>query len=387
MLARHASTKPLRLGMRALLSVLGACVFASLAFANAGVFFGNGQTLELATQQQVQMVSESITISPGRGPRLFDGGAAGADRVSFRCQFVLKNLTGEAVTIQVGFPLDAENERIPSTTAQPASELIANYRFIAQDEQGVYNVTYAPGDRLKKLRHLFLWEMTFAPGETKNLRVDYTMPISFGLVEAVKDTRAAPYAKPWFSELQGALVEEFGYVTVTGAGWAGVIERAEFVVEAAAFEDYIAHRPFIETNDATAKARALARLPAEHPTFLRVYSPDGWQTDARGDHRLVNTDYVPAENLRFRYFLYFFPRTIAELETLLANLKPAPWSAEDYADLRDVYREYNGEKTENPRLADFLNNQLWHGTPPQKPVPASVIDHLSTLAARSSATP
>ena len=355
---------------------------AANSFANAGVFSGNGQTLELTTQQQVQMVSEHITIAPGRGPNLFDGGTAGADRVDFRCLFTLKNLSGETVTIQVGFPLDAEDSLHNATTTRTTAELIAAYRFIAQDDiRGIYNVTYQPGDRQKRLRHLFLWDMTFAPNEERTLRIDYTMPISMGAVEAVKTPRNEPYTKSWYADLQGALVEEFGYVTITGASWAGTIDRAEFTVKAASFEDYLAHRPIVETNDPAKKARALKQIPIEHPTLFRLYSPDGWQTDSHGTHRLVHTDYVPTENLRFRYYLFFFPRTVSELENLLPQLKRSPWSTEDYTDLRDILSEYNGEKTSNPRIADFLENQLWHGRPTLNPVPATVIGRLTQLIA------
>ncbi len=365
--------------MRSLLTVLSFCALVADCFANAGVFSGNGQTLELTSEQQVQMVSEEITITPGRGPNLFDGGTAGADRVDFRCLFTLKNLTAETVTAQVGFPLDAEDSLHNSTAPRTTSELIAAYRFIAQDEQGVHNVTYTPGDRHKKLRHLFLWTMTFTPGEEKKLRIDYTMPISMGLVEVVKASRSTPYAKTWYSELEGALVEEFGYVTITGASWAGTIKKAEFTVDAGRFDDYLTHRPLVETNDPVTKARALRKIPVEHPTLFRLYSPEGWQTDSQGNHRLVHTDYVPAENLRFRYYLLLFPRTVAELEKTLPRLKKSPWSSEDYVDLRDILREYNGDKTGNPRLSEFLENQLWHGRPTQNPVPTSVIDHLTKL--------
>jgi hypothetical protein len=128
----------------------------------------------------------------------------------------------------------------------------------------------------------------------------------------------------------------------------------------------------------------LAQIPVERPTLFRHYSPEGWQTDETGDHNLIYTDYVPTENLRFRYHLFFFPRTVAELEKFLPLIKPgARLSTEDLTDLRDILREFNGEQTDNPRLADFLGNQVWHGKPVQNPVPAAVIEHLRELISRS----
>ncbi len=64
---------------------------------------------------------------------------------------------------------------------------------------------------------------------------------------------------------------------------------------------------------------------------------------------------------------------------MLPRLKRDPWSREDHTDFRDILREYNGEKTGNPRLAGFLENQIWHGQPVQNPVPAPVIEHLNRL--------
>jgi hypothetical protein len=110
--------------MRSLLTILCLCISIAEGRANAGVFSGNGQTIELTTQQQVRMVSEEITITPGRGPNLFNGGTAGADRVDFRCLFILKNLTRETVTTQVGFPLDAEDSLHNPTVSRTTGELI-----------------------------------------------------------------------------------------------------------------------------------------------------------------------------------------------------------------------------------------------------------------------
>ncbi len=49
------------------------------AHANVSVFTGYGHTIDLTESDDVQMMSEDITIIPGRGRFLFHSGVAGMD--------------------------------------------------------------------------------------------------------------------------------------------------------------------------------------------------------------------------------------------------------------------------------------------------------------------
>jgi len=64
-------------------------------------------------------------------------------------------------------------------------------------------------------------------------------------------------------------------------------------------------------------------------------------------------------------------------------LKRDPWTPSDYEDLRDILREYNGEKTDYVRLEKLLKNQVWQGREIQSPISAVVINHLTSLIANS----
>jgi hypothetical protein len=362
----------------------------NLALANAGVFTGDGHTLSLSGDERVQMVREAIVITPGRGPALFDGGVAGMDRVEYDCRFTFKNLTDKPVEIHTGFPLNADTFNYPSGEPRLTSDLVADYRFIAQEEGRIYNVTYQPGDRKKKLRDIFTWTMPFAPNEEKVLRVTYTMPISMGIASTAKKTVSAPSDKQWYEFFSTALEESFGYVTETGRGWAGVIERAEFTVRAGPFEAYLFPRPFIERTDSReAKAQVAKGLPTQ-PTPYRHLWPDDWQPGKSGDFTLAWENTEPPHNLRFRYFLLFFPRDNEDLTRLITALEKEqrrPLAAEDLTDMRDILLEYNGTPTGNPRIKAFVKNQLWHGQKIQNPVPSLVIEALNARLSSSPATP
>jgi len=88
--------------MTRLLACMLVAMMESSLFANAGYFGGSGHTIELSHSDQIQMVSEEVTITP------LPGFQSELDQVEYRCRFVLKNLSPTATTIQVGFPLDGE---------------------------------------------------------------------------------------------------------------------------------------------------------------------------------------------------------------------------------------------------------------------------------------
>jgi hypothetical protein len=74
------------------------------AFADAGVFTGNGQSLHQISTKNVRLVAIDVTIVPGRGRFLFDGTVPGMDRTEFYCTFVLKSLSSNLEEVQIGFP-------------------------------------------------------------------------------------------------------------------------------------------------------------------------------------------------------------------------------------------------------------------------------------------
>ncbi len=90
----------------ALLALIAA--LGTSAFADAGVFTGNGQSLHQISTKNVQLVAIDVTIVPGRGRFLFDGTVPGMDRTEFYCTFVLKSLSANVEEVQIGFPVDSQ---------------------------------------------------------------------------------------------------------------------------------------------------------------------------------------------------------------------------------------------------------------------------------------
>lgn len=361
------------------------CCSGRAAYANAGVFGGNGHTIELSSTHDIQMVSEVVTITPGRGRFLFDGSVRGLDRVEYDCRFVLKNLTGSPVTIQVGFPLDAQANAAAEHDKQPTSQWVARYSFIAQEEERQYSVRYVPADREKTFTHIFLWEMAFAPEETKTLQVTYAMPITLGAASTELNWETSGYGKEWYRSFTGGLFEQFGYVTRTGRSWSGTINRATFRVFVKGFEEYIRQRPLVETpGEAEAEAAVRERFPTRIPTVLRTTTPDDWKADADGFLTRTVENYEPDEGLTFSYYLLGFPRGRDDLERLMRHLWSEGPSAEDRQDLADIFREFNGTRTGNQRIQKLVQNQTWYWTKHPERVPEDVIVAVAEYRVRAS---
>lgn len=387
-----------------ILCVLGVVSWATPArvFANAGVFAGSGYDIELIKSDDVRMLSEEITIVPGRGREPFDGGLPGMDRVSFACMFVLQNLRDAPVTVQVGFPIDSEyyeriRPRVEGTTE--FEESVEHYHFVAHDGQGAYPLRYVPGDKKKKFRNLFVWDMTFAANETKTLRVSYQIPISM----AAGATYWYPGRKwpnidypGWQEALSDCLVEWFSYVTSTGASWAGgVIEKAKFSIQLGPFERYVATRPIWGENEKT-KQHFREKRPTMTPAVVRVMTPSSseWRPGKDGWITREIRDFRPGDesNIHVVYYIVFFPQTAEEVERFVERLgkldKRKPENnfggssdrvTADFDALRDIFREFNGERTENAAIEKFVSEQRWHGVEPLKKIPDEVFQELERL--------
>jgi hypothetical protein len=224
------------------------------ALANTGIFEGSGHTIKLVRSKDVEMQSEDVTIVPGRGPFLFNGGVA--DRVEYQCKFVLHNRSRKTATIQVGFPLNSQFMEVPSVaeTYDP-TELVLKYKFIVRDNDRTYHVRFVPHDKDQGLSSIFLWDMSFAGDEVRKLNVAYEIPMAMALATTDKDWEVRD-AKSWYPRLMMCIYEGLEYVTVTGQSWAGPIHSAKFTLEVAGFEQYLADRFIIEGKGRTKEERA-----------------------------------------------------------------------------------------------------------------------------------
>lgn len=361
--------------------------------ANVGVFGGYGYDVKLLKNEDIQMLGEDIIIVPERGPELFDGGTAGMDRVRYFCTFKLKNLRKNTVTIQVGFPLDSHFMSGVLRQPKPLLHAMELYSFIAHDGEKTYSVRYQREDKAQKFRAIFLWDMTFESLEEKTLHVTYTMPMSMTLASTNKDDgRDSHKTTPeWFPILEMSMVEGLGYVTSTGASWAGgTIGNAKFTLRLGAFDRYLKNRPLEE--DPPNKDKLLERIPSWEPAcFLTLIPADGWEPSGKGDLARTLKNYNPAEDIHVAYYITIFPRTAEDTNRFVAHIRKragenggsfasTPQTMQsDFDALRDILREFNGTHTKNASIQEYIKQQKWYGLTPMQPIPEIVFQTLEQL--------
>lgn len=354
-------------------------IYGDNCFANAGTFSGYGHTVELSSTNSIQMVSEEVTIIPYLMEKLpnNDPYSAAIGKIEYDCIFHLKNLEDEEQTIQVGFPLNSDSIERGLYKEKEPYEVVSEYDFVAQVEDQKYKVRYVAGDRKNNLRHLFLWDMDFEPGESKMLHVSYSMPASFGLDSTDMSMGLPDYEKEMFNGLGFCGSEGFGYVTETGKSWAGTIEKATFRVYLEEVEKSILNRPFMKSKKGPRNPVTRKEEPSipSSPVVFRYIEPDDWVKDDEGFFTLELENYEPKQNFLFGYsFLFSFQRTLGETcQIIPALLMKNFWTGEDYWDYVDILKEYNGIKTGNKRIQPFLKNQRWYGKEKIQYVPHKVI--------------
>jgi len=173
---------------------------AGAAAANDAAFGGAGGDLVPLAESRVQMLSEDILIertAPGGYRILGDGDW----RV--RATYRFRNLTGETIRVQMGFPEPAcpEDGDCTFTGFEDMATIVRGAR--ADLSLGSVDRRHPWAEHIDRV-HVF--EVTFAPGET----VEVVHTYRHGLTEYVGGG------------------EDLAYVTRTGALWAGRIEDARF---------------------------------------------------------------------------------------------------------------------------------------------------------------
>lgn len=356
------------------LVVVGVLIFASLVRGDAGVFTGNGQNLRQISTQSVQLLSIDVTITPGRGRYLFDGGVAGMDQVEYSCRFVLKNLTKEPCEVQVGFPIDSQFAKFPPAPQEKEDpqSWVLEYSFIARDEKATYHVDYTrlePKSREDPYSAIFAWKMNFGPEETKTLAVQYRIPMS--MMAATTDRRQLAgdwTGKPprrWISILGNCMMEVVGYTTETGSTWAGNVERGSFTFLSEGFEQYLTQRGFEEDSPLTAQyaEKKKAMFPVQKNWWYRDVQPEGWKP-VKGGVRWEYTDFKPKDPITVRYFSTQFPRSADEVnawvDAVLTRIRKGKESPNDLACLHDILLATYGQEPQNDLAKTFVETQIWY---------------------------
>jgi hypothetical protein len=307
--------------------------FGTVAFPDAGVFTGNGQNLHQITTKEVQLVSIDVTIIPGRGRFLFDGTVPGMDRTEFHCTFVLKNLSPKIEEVQIGFPVDSEFARhnrgkSPTISLKESDGWISDYSFIARDERSTYHVSFVRRKKMTadEFSELFTWKMSFLPKETRTLTVQYQIPTTMGLTSTRTDENADyQLGGPLEQELLNIGMEEIvGYITSTGASWAGDVKSATFTVITAPFERYldvrgIGEEPPAVPGEKQDKGEIEQKMfPVKHPWWFRTVSPGGWKKVENGIQWHYE-DYKPHDPIVVSYIMTEFPRLPSEASAFISQ--------------------------------------------------------------------
>ena len=407
--------------MKRLLSSI--LLFAAVSlFANAGVFRGSGQTVVLDSTAQIQMVEEVVTMMPIRGHYPIEGSCRNLDPMKFHCVFKLRNLTDQAVTVPVGFPISTEALYFHEPAQINQAEAIARFGFVAGTKEECYPVRYVPFDRKKKFSNIFLWEMTFRPKQEIELVVCYTMEGYMGLAGTRKVGTSAPpwkipYRHTYLKHLEMAAGEGHQYITHTGKSWAGKIEKATFRITPFDFEKYLRQRGAFEEQrkkNTKPQTQLLIDLLAAAP-MVRNWSleDDRWKLvkDKRGRDLHLELVFAPfepkskADDLQIHYIFPAIPATAELFDRLLAFVKknmereyakrdemlkfwtdpqrakdrPAdqikeatehwqklePYSPAVERNLADAVLEFYGIRRNNPEIKDFLEIQCWYPAEPR----------------------
>ncbi|QYY37320.1 hypothetical protein [Ruficoccus sp. ZRK36] len=382
-------------------------LFPLILLGNVGVFDGGGADLQLSGTDHIQMVSEQveITLVPADGP--VTGNLKHRDLARFQCRFVLKNLSDVAVTAQVGFPITAEDGRADTEgDARFQTERMERYGFVARSGDDVYEPEYIPKDKEKQFSHLFAWEMTFPPSSTKVLEVSYLTHGYNGL----GSTRKRPidwelqYKKPYLESLEFGIAQVYPYVTRTAESWAPPLENAEFILNNAAFEQYLKERgAFDETepDKALSEPQKTQSDLFRDGQFYRAITAGDWKPSSDGQSLVWReSPFTEPEDFAISYIFTMYPKSPQGFERLLgiieteyektrsqyqkslSDLKSEddpkqekrraylqrkleqyyakPFGNEDRKNIADAVLEFYGIQTDNAALAEFLAHQSWY---------------------------
>jgi hypothetical protein len=345
----------------------------SPAFADAGVFTGNGQNLHQITSKTIRLVSIDVNIVLERGPFLFDGTVPGMDRAEYVCAFVLQNLSDQPEDVQVGFPVDSQFSREDGKiSAEQSKNWVLEYAFIARDATNTYNVDFVhrkPEPGPGEFGSIFTWKMHFDRNERKTLTVQYRIPMSMGLASTRKDSNTfAPSGSALSQELlEIATVDQMGYITSTGSSWSGNVEKAKFTVITAPFEKYLHRRGFTEEEGTELKGEELDRFkssfPVAHPWWFRRIKPDGWKA-IEGGVQWEYEDFKPKDAIEVSYYVTQVPSQPDEvdpfLDRFLAGLAPDESAVTELGYVKEIVLATYGREPADKVVKEFVSQQLWY---------------------------
>ena len=168
--------------------------------------YPDGSSVIPMAEDRVQMVAETVNVKAGPGLE-----------AEVEARFTLRNLTDKDLRITVGFPADNQwGGPDYDANGLDSTALLDSMGFKCLVDGRSQPVRFRADQEREEwgsARYFYIWDVDFAPGETKHLV-----------------TRYRTLWTRWI-DIEGRMAYEFRYITTTGHAWAGSIEDAVFRVE------------------------------------------------------------------------------------------------------------------------------------------------------------
>jgi len=347
---------------------------ATHASANTAVYSGSGFTVKLEKNAKLQLVSEEISITPITSEHDVELGKV--PDVNYDCRFNLRNLSNEAVTAQVGMPVDFAIEGVYRFEGEtrPQKKMLEYYRFRAEAGENRFQPRFARGDGGGSRKYnVFVWNMTFAPHETQNLHISYRVPMSFGgaSTEINWGTDDNLHKRcPICLEFTGAYLFWLTYVTETGKSWKGLIEKATFRVNCSQFqanvnrigiakmlslpEPFSNRKPSPDDKDDT-------ELLTDAGDMRRFALPAGWHETERG-LEWTFSNFKPGPDFVVRFYWPLVPQSVPVLQKALGRLehRTAAQAHRNLVTFRELLLATFGKPPSSPEVQAFCERQMWY---------------------------
>lgn len=381
-------------------------LFASAAaFANPTVveYPREGMTVKLLSTDKIQMAEEEVNIKLPPIGRIYYCCTLPAQ---YDCRFTFKNLGPEKVSAKIGFPL-VEDRFYKKKFVESL------YKFSASRKGVPFELEYNEGDEDGVYSNIFSWDMEFEPNETAVVDLSYQMPGLFLKCPLGVSTYNwnSSYGREYLNALNQSMSYMFFYITETGKGWSGDIEKATFTVDVSEFEKSISECGDIfvkrytdiyrgmeidetkedddeyvdegSNEDAKSNEERDFEKAVKNGQMIVNVSPGEWDTIDDGGVkklRFTASPFNPGGVIEVGYYFTIIPKTADTLDIVMRyalewykgswqymrdfhdNVGTIPEYCHKAAlkNTADVILEFYGIESGNEDIKGFLKKQVWY---------------------------
>ena len=378
---------------------------ASFAFSNPTFveYPREGTTVKLLSTDKIQMTEEEVNIKLPPIGRIYHTCTFPAQ---YDCRFIFKNLSPEKVSAKIGFPLIEER-------FYQKKFVESLYKFSVSRDGVPFELEYHEGDEDDIYSNIFSWNMGFEPHETATVKLSYQMPglfLKYPLGVSPYDWDSS-YSREYLNTLNQSMSYMFFYITETGKGWSGDIEKATFTVDVSEFEKSISDGGDIfvkkytdiyrgmeidetkedddgyvgedsDENPKNKEERDFEKAVNNGQMIVNV-SPGKWETiddDGVKKLRFSASPFKPCGVIEVGYYFTVIPKNADTLDIVMRYAlewyKDSWQYMKDFHDnvgsipeychravlknTADVILEFYGIDSGNEDIKDFLKEQVWY---------------------------